>query len=103
MIGLFVPKASAGAMRREVVKAESCKLPLHSLIIKLKRLMTMMVMMLMAMMMAKIVRVNMSSGNGYDDDDDYDQECDNILTKIAIVGTCITCSQIIFRIPQKQH
>ena len=51
MIGLFVPKASAGAMRREVVKAESCKLPLHSLIIKLKRLMTMMVMMLMAMMM----------------------------------------------------
>ena len=27
LIGLFVPKASAGAMRREVVKAESCKLP----------------------------------------------------------------------------
>ena len=47
LIGLFVPKASAGAMRREVVKAQSCKLPLHSLIIKLKRLMVMIVMMMM--------------------------------------------------------
>ena len=56
----------------------------------------------MITMMAMIVRVHLSSGNDYDDDDgDYDQECDNILTKIVIVGTCITCSQIIFRIPQK--
>ena len=53
LIGLFVPKASAGAMRREVVKAQGCKLPLHSLIIKLKRL----VMMVMMVMMMKIVMV----------------------------------------------
>ena len=61
LIGLFVPKASAGAMRREVVKAESCKLPLRSLIINLKRLMVMMVMMM------KIVMVI--------DNDDGDVNC----------------------------
>ena len=67
LIGLFVPKASAGAMRREVVKAQSCKLPLHSSIIKLKRLVMMMVMMTMMVMMVMMMKIVMIID--YDDGD----------------------------------
>ena len=70
LIGLFVPKASAGAMRREVVKAESCKLPLRSLIINLKRLMVMMVMTRMMVMMVMMMKIVMVIEN-----DDGDVNC----------------------------